>query len=141
MLFFLILIFSSLVYAEPASMMLSPSEENALEKALSDSPNLQTPKNQQNDEDLMLYLSSIIFVNEDKWTLWINDQRVSDHKNIPSNISIITVTSSHILFNLQNDPSRQFQLNADQTYMVQEQKIVDGDARKSQPSQDTPAVL
>lgn len=141
MLFFLILIFSSLVCAEPASMMLSPSEENALEKVLSDSPNLQTSKTQQSDEDLMLYLSSIIFVNEDKWTLWINDQKVSDHKNIPNNISITTVTSSHILFNLQNDPSRQFQLNANQTYMVQEQKIVDGDARKSQPSQDTPAVL
>ena len=141
MLFFLILIFSSLVYAEPASMMLSPSEENAIEQVLSDSPNLQTSKTQQSDEELMLYLSSIIFVNEDKWTLWINDQRVSDHKNIPNNISITTVTSSHILFNLQNDPSRQFQLNADQTYMVQEQKIVDGDARKSQPSQDTPAVL
>jgi hypothetical protein len=93
-------------------MMLSPSEENALEQVLSDSPNLQTSKTQQSDEDLMLYLSSIIFVNEDKWTLWINDQRVSDHKNIPNNISITTVTSSHILFNLQNDPSRQFQLNA-----------------------------
>ena len=141
MLFFLILIFSSLVCAEPASMMLSPSEENALEKVLSDSPNLQTSKTQQSDEDLMLYLSSIIFVNEDKWTLWINDQRVSDHKNIPNNISITTVTSSHILFNLQNDPSRQFQLDSNQTYMVQEQKIVDGDARKSQPSHDTPAVL
>ena len=141
MLFFLILIFSSLVYAEPASMMLSPSEENALEQVLSDSPNLQTSKTQQSDEDLMLYLSSIIFVNEDKWTLWINDQRVSDHKNILNNISITTVTSSHILFNLQKDPSRQFQLNANQTYMMQEQKIVDGDARKPQPAQDTPAVL
>ena len=141
MLFFLILIFSTFVYAEPASMMLSPSQENAIEQALSDSPDFKTSKTQQSDEDLMLYLSSIIFVNEDKWTFWINDQRVSDLKSMPHNILIKTVTSSHILFNLQNDSNHQFQLNANQTFMVQEQKIVDGDARKSPPSQNNPAVL
>lgn len=126
--------FPSLVYAETASMMLRQSEENVIEQALNDVSIPDVSKTQQSDEDLMLYLSSIIFVNEDKWTLWINDKRISDHQNIPNNISIITITSSHILFNLKNDPSRQFQLNTNQTYMVQEQKVMDGDARKSQSS-------
>lgn len=140
MIFFLILIFSSLVYAEPASMMLSQSEASTVEQALSDVSSSNISKTQQSDEDLMLYLSSIIFVNEDKWTLWINDQRISDHQSMPNNILINTITPSHILFNLQNDPKHQFQLNTNQTYMIEEQKIVDGDARKSQSSQSSLSI-
>ncbi len=141
MLIFLILVFSSLVCAEPASMMLSQSEETAVEKVLSYGSSPDTSKVQQGAESLMMYLSSIIFVNEHKWTLWINDQRISDRQSMPDNISINTVTSSHILFNLQSDPNRQFQLNADQTYIIHEQKIVDGDARKSHSLQGTPDLL
>jgi cephalosporin hydroxylase len=62
-------------------------------------------------------------------------------KNSEYDIVLAHLQKIHSINNVNQNLRLIARLNANQTYMVQEQKIVDGDARKAQPSQDTPAVL
>lgn len=75
----------------------------------------------------LYYFSSMIYSNEDKWTIWINDERIQKEQLNQLDISI-TVKNDHI--EIEKDGVL-YTLFPDQTFDAKHGKIYNSDKRKT----------
>ncbi len=108
--------------------MLNPEEQEALQQALG----LKKPETFLQDPETLkhvnLFLSAIMFFHPDKWTLWINDQIVGPKNSFPG-LSVKDVSADEIIFTTEDSPHHLVSLKPNQSYVVHESRVVEGDAR------------
>lgn len=79
----------------------------------------------QEKKEESYYLAGVIYFSKDKWTIWINDQKIqADQKDqLPFSFEVFA-EKILITFN-----GKTYALMCDQTFFPQTQKILNGDQR------------
>ena len=112
------------------SLMLSSEEQLQLQKALGLTPEREegVPQNMIHlfPPESDLFLSAILFLTPNQWTVWINNQPVS-HKNSFPGILLRDVQREAIAFSLENVPHKIITLKPNQTYT--QGRVLEGDSR------------
>ncbi len=121
--------------ADPsASFMLTPEEQDALQQVLGLKKSEVLSQDSEALKRVNLFLSAIMFFNPDRWTLWINDQTVSSKNSFPG-LLIKDVSADEIIISTEDSPKHLISLKPNQSYIVHEGRVVEGDAR----NKETPA--
>ncbi len=110
--------------------MLKPEEQQALQQALG----LKKPDTLSQDSETLkhinLFLSAIMFFHPDKWTLWINDQTVGPNNSFPG-LLVKDVSADEIIISTEDSPQHLVSLKPNQSYVVHEGRVVEGDVRSA----------
>lgn len=78
----------------------------------------------------VLFLSAILYFSPSRWTIWINDKTYTTDDTEDATIKITNVTNDYVVFILKNIPKKSIKLRANQSLIVAECSIVEGDARQ-----------
>lgn len=124
------------VKPENFSLMLSEAEQEILndqedtQNSLLDNLSNKKPfLNSQAINQPVVFLSAILCVSPEKWSIWVNDQVISS-LGVFEGIDIKAVSSQEIMFNLDLDNKNQiFYLRPNQSFLLDTRKIVTGDCR------------
>jgi hypothetical protein len=124
---------------EPFSIMLNKAEQLALQQALglkkAEAPTLYNEISASEDQDAVLFLSSIIHLTSEKWALWLNDQIINNKTAFPG-ILLKEVMPDAITFILEGENKNEITLGLNQSYSYLQKRVIDGDAR----SKESPLV-
>ena len=120
---------------KPFSLMLSSAEQTALQKALSHQPGskIKSLENALNFPDYSpdsqtFFLSAILYFSPEKWTIWINDQMITNLGQMEG-VHLKCVLPDHIILQTFKDKTIDFSLKPNQSFIVQEERVVEGDRR------------
>ncbi len=78
----------------------------------------------------ILFLSAILYFSPSRWTVWVNDKTYTADDTEDATIKITKVQNHYIVFTLKNAANKSFKLRANQSLIVGEQNIIEGDARQ-----------
>jgi len=120
-----------------ASLMMSIDELNQLDQ-IAPLEEIDIPKdNSINISDFsisstnnILFLSAILYFSPSRWTVWVNDKTYTADDTEDATIKITKVQNHYIVFTLKNAANKSFKLRANQSLIVGEQNIIEGDARQ-----------
>lgn len=139
------------------SLMFSQKEINDLYNNMNSTHNKEKKKKKKEEKPKEIaafgkvYLSSILYLSKDRWSVWINNNKISSMDNIPTNdLYIKSITPyeidliwqlrprkwriiSELPFNIKTPPLNKngqieinIQLRSNQTYILKSEKIIDG---------------
>lgn len=123
--------------------MLSEEEQKALSTILSPKDSTQSTNENQQDKKtnplaqnvngVYLFLSAIMYFNDQKWTVWINDQPLSDLSTRIPSFLLKKVSPHSVTLTSSNQPGTEITLRPNQTYILDRNKLIDGDGRPKAP--------
>lgn len=92
-----------------------------------DSSSLPTPKND-------LYLSSLLYIDDDHWTVWVNEKpvRVGEEHDLHE-FTLISVNKDRVSIDYGG---QLVELKPHQTYRPDERRVLNGDKRRNETSSD-----
>lgn len=114
------------------SFMLSPEEQEVLQQALGLKKHEVLLQDPETLKHVNLFLSAIMFFHPDKWTLWINDQIVGPKNSFPG-VFVKDVSADEIIISTEESPNHLVSLKPNQSYVVDESRVVEGDVRTTRP--------
>lgn len=85
---------------------------------------LMTEKKQP--ESHLFYFSALIYFDSNKWTLWINDEKIQPNQQCQLPFKI-NVQQNCVILTVDN---KDYTLMPDQSFNLDDKKIINGDARK-----------
>lgn len=123
---------SPLWAAKPFSLMLSQAEQEALKHATQNKKVTKKATTLTSDTHInehMLYLSTIMHFDANRWTIWLNDSAI--HKNDPLQwpFKLCEVTPHAICIELASSPTTKLTLRPHQSVDMSTGQILDGDQR------------
>jgi hypothetical protein len=125
--------------AKSFSLMLSQSEQDALKDVQKKAKKSTHDTNQENKiNGDFLYLSSIMFFDPERWTIWLNDGSIHKHDHLHWPIHIQSVQPNSVSIFLNSNPEHTLTLRPHQSMDLTTGKIYDGDKRTSPNFPSTP---
>ena len=117
----------------PFSLMLTRAEQTALEKALGIERRTGSPRDYDPERDIIrfsqtFFLSAILYFAPDKWTLWLNDQVISN-RDPTEGMILKSVLPDRIICQTTGEENIEFSLKPNQSFIVDEKRVVEGDKR------------
>lgn len=88
----------------------------------------------------ILFVSAILYFNQDQWTVWINDKTYTIDYNEDQYIKIVRVSNDQVQLELKNANQKIVRLRANQSLVPVCHNIIDGDARRKDTEQSDMAL-
>ena len=109
------------------SLLLSEKEQDVVSNVL-----LKTKDKKQKNEDMLdvtcFYCNGILYMNGQKWTLWLNDQ-MYNHESLIPGLTILSANQEGVEIKIENGDQKSIWLKTDQTYCVGSTQVMNGDQR------------
>ena len=123
---------SPLWAAKPFSLMLSQAEQEALKHATQTKKATKKATPLSGDtrvNEHMLYLSTIMYFDANRWTIWLNDSAIHKNDPLPWPLKLCEVSPHTICIELASSPTTKLTLRPHQSVDMSTGQIADGDQR------------
>lgn len=123
-----------------ASLMMSLDELSVIDNIISKSKeerenelSIESFSHPPSSAEKILFLSAILYLSPSCWTVWINDRTYTADDKEDKELLIKKVENHYIVLDLKAPLQRSIKLRPNQSFILAQHRIVEGDARKKNP--------